>query len=253
MEDAELPDLSQCRLCGGTGQLVRSHAIPRAALKKTKCSGKNIALENGRVNENHQSDGNTHLLCSACDNEFLGALFDSRGVELLSRVSAGERFLKSTAVDVADLMAGWVLSILWRAHHLQTPQYLGFALPPDIEQQLRKSLLGQKESPSSHIKWSKMAVISIYRLVDNHAKVSDHALYAAFPSSFLIPTKAGQVACSMFRMLGFEFRVVHQRRRQFGPKGRDREVLKSGKSVFLKDYHFMDNDVYAEMMTQFFV
>lgn len=248
-----MPDLSQCRLCGGTGQLVRSHAIPKAALKKTKCIGKNIALENGRVNENHQSDGNTHLLCGACDNGFFGAFFDSKGVELLCRVLAGERFLKSTAVDVADLMAGWVLSILWRAHHLQTSEYVDFALPPDIEKQLKTSLLGQKESLNSHIKWSKMAVISVYRLVDNHAEVSDHSLYAAFPSSFLIPTKSGQVACSMFRMLGFEFRVVHQRRRQFGPKGRDREVLKTGKSVFLKDCHFMDNDAYAEMMARFFL
>lgn len=247
VENVKLSDLYQCELCGESRPLVESHAIPRAALKKTKCNGQNITFENGQL-KNHQSDGVASLLCNVCDNAFLGARFDKRGIECL--VNASGRFMKGKSV--ADLMAGWVLSILWRAHHLQTPEYFDFVLPDDIERQLKTNLLDQNECPNSYLNWSKLAVISIYRLVDKHNKIQDHALFAAFPSSFSIQTKQGQVTCSMFRMLGFEFRVLHQRRRQYGPKGCDREVLKSGKSVFLKDCHFMGNEAYAKMMSQFF-
>lgn len=242
-----------CRLCGSDAGLILSHAIPASALRRTKSNGKNVQIENGRLNEKSQSDGKAPLLCADCDRDFLGDFFDRKGSELLNRARSSDQLLmeRSSGIDVADMLAGWTLSILWRAHHLETPQYENYQLPDDLASDIKSKLLTQKMDTSKCQKWSKSAIISVYRLVDRFNKIDDHQAICAFPSLFRFPVNDGDLHCTSFRILGYEFRVVHCERKRFGIKGHSREVLRSGHRVFTRPHHFLDNPYYADQLSEF--
>ena len=242
-----------CRLCGTDTRLLSSHAIPASALRKTKNNGKNVQIKNGCLNEKSQSDGKAPLLCAECDEKFLGEFFDRRGSESLNQArQSGSKFLeKSSGLDVADMLSGWTLSILWRAHHLETPEYENYRLPDDLASDIQSKLLAQKVDPARYKNWSKSAIISVYLLVDRFDKIDDHQAICAFPSLFRFSTECGALCCSSFRIFGYEFRVVHSERKRFGIKGHSREVLRSGQRVFTRPHHFLDNPYYADQLSEF--
>ena len=152
---------------------------------------------------------------------------------------------------MADMLAGWALSILWRAHHLETPQYENYRLPDDLASDIQSKLLTQKMDPPKYERWSKSAIISVYLLVDRFDRIDDHQAICAFPSLFRFPSKDGDIHCSSFRIFGYEFRVVHSERKRFGVKGGAREVLRSGQTVLTPSHHFLDNPYYSDQLCEF--
>ena len=241
-----------CRLCGNSSQLVSSHAIPASALRKTKINGKNVQVKDGQLNKKSQSDGKAPLLCVECDQGFLGKFFDQRGAEILTKARhSGSGYLENSSnIDVADMISGWVLSILWRSHHLETPEYNRYLLPDGIVSDIKKNLLDQRQAQDKYKKWSKVAIISVYRLFDRFETIDAQQAICAFPSLFTFRIAHSYIHCSSFRMLGYEFRVVHKERKKFGIKGNAREVLRSGKRVFTRPHHFLDNPYYAGQLAE---
>lgn len=242
-----------CRLCGSDSRLVSSHAIPASALRKTKNNGKNVRVKNGSLDEKSQSDGKAPLLCAECDLDFLGKTFEKKGTDILYCARRSEQKLleKDSSLDVADMLAGWTLSILWRAHHLETPEYDSYRLPEGVASDIQSNLLMQKTNLEKYYKWSKFSIVSIYLLVDKFDIICDHQAICAFPSLFQFPARDDVLYCSSFRMFGYEFRVIHNERKHFGIKRSAREVLRSGQRVFTPSHHFLDNPYYADQLGEF--
>ena len=118
--------MTQCRFCGATGALIKSHVIPEAFFRPLRANGETPLLVAGApgVLPKRAPIGvyDKELLCASCEVKFSPA--DSYGVDVLlagfdrhfaplqhgSRTAAYE----GAAVDKERLME-FLVSILWRA------------------------------------------------------------------------------------------------------------------------------------------
>jgi hypothetical protein len=217
--------MEACLLCKTSNYpICRSHVIPNAVFKRAKHNGKVMKVNtDSGSHELAQDSWDTLMLCKVCEHK-LNQVYDDKSLKELRRAW---RMSKSNALiklktQSSGRLAGFMLSILWRAGVSQHDAYKKVQLPKSAIDGYGACLLNQ----SPDLLWSLS-----YRIT----ALYDAKGYFGYDTiSRIIPTpclsRLSDLTFSyVFLFEGFKFELIAS---SDGFKFDQAGVLKPGKNIY---------------------
>lgn len=133
-----------CALCKSSEYPIRvSHVIPNAAFKRAKGNGKMMKIDvSAKLNHLVQDSWATEMLCSSCEHLFNTKYEETTLNELRSaRKKSGESGLVKLKTSNPHRIAGFMMSLVWRAAESAHPAYEKVTLPASVTEGVRQCLL----------------------------------------------------------------------------------------------------------------
>lgn len=236
----------RCPLCHEDKPLVRSHAIPHAAFRNIHRDngGSAIVVSDDRA-KLHRSgrSGHDRLLCSNCERK-LNFAFDAPSINFLrsfrAQLNAPDRHTIGRFNN--DLLASFLLSMMWRAALSSDPMYASVALAPAAKESIRRMLNGDGESPF------EIASYRVHDLVDRSGPdgFDKDALSSLVLTPVLTRYFDGKLSWQ-FAMTGFLFEISIPRLSLL--RKREAGMLRRGAALVLPlELNIFDNPALVKVM-----
>ncbi len=154
--------IGRCPYCLLEKRLVRPHALPDAFTRaiKRENSGKVLYLSvNGGASE-RQDDGSGFLLCNECES-ILNRNFDHPVQRMLRRISQDRAKYPSRCFFrfSGSSLAGFIVSVIWRAALLDTYLYRDFKLDDEILDAMHTELWNWGSLKRGKYRYSMNAIV----------------------------------------------------------------------------------------------
>lgn len=194
-----------CLLCRASGYPIRlSHVIPNAAFKRAKDNGKMMKVDvSAKRNHLVQDSWATEMLCSECEHLFNTRYEEATLNELRSaRKKSGESGLLKLKTKNPNRLAGFMMSLVWRAAMSSHAAYKKVQLPDPLLEDIRQCLLHGRRPD---ILWAfSYRITAMY----DSKKIFDVDAVSRIIASPCLSKLAVQTFSFVFLFEGYKFEII---------------------------------------------